>query len=63
MSGHLPKEINAFLRKLDFKVTFILVNKMLIQSFFILKGCRNKYIILVLFNVSHVAAKVISTGI
>ena len=27
MSGHIPKEINGFLKKLVFKVTFILINK------------------------------------
>ena len=27
MSGHIPKEINGFLKKMDFKVTFILINE------------------------------------
>ena len=27
MNGHIPKEINGFLKKLDFKVTFILINE------------------------------------
>ena len=27
MNGHTPKKINAFLKKLDFKVTFVLITK------------------------------------
>ena len=27
MNGHIPKEINGFFKKLDFKVTFILINE------------------------------------
>ena len=27
MSGHIPKETNVFLKKLDFKVIFILINE------------------------------------
>ena len=27
MNGHTSKEINGFLKKMDFKVTFILINE------------------------------------
>ena len=43
MNGHIPKEINGFLKKLDFKVTFILINKTLnLKRLFTFKERRNK---------------------
>ena len=59
MNGHIPKEINAFLKKLDFKVTFILINETLnLKRLFTYKDGKISYIVLLLFIVSHVAVEV-----
>ena len=43
MNGHIPKEINGFLKKLDFKVTFILINKTFnLKRLFTFKERQNK---------------------
>ena len=43
MSGHIPKEINGFLKKLDFKVTFILINETFnLKRLFTFKEHQNK---------------------
>ena len=43
MNGHIPKEINGFLKKLDFKVTFILINETFnLKRLFIFKERQNK---------------------
>ena len=60
MNGHIPKEINGFLKKLDFKVAFILINETFnLKRLFTFKERQNKlrYIVLVWFIVSHAAAK------
>ena len=58
INGHIPKEINGFLKKLDFKVTFILINKTFnLKRLFTFKEHQNKLHHLVWFIVSHAAAK------
>ena len=43
MNGHIPKEINVFLKKLDFKVTFILINETFnLKRLFTFKERQNK---------------------
>ena len=43
MNGHIPKEINGFLKKLDFKVTFILINETFnLKRLFTFKERQNK---------------------
>ena len=43
MNGHIPKEINGFWKKLDFKVTFILINEMFnLKRLFTFKERQNK---------------------
>ena len=58
MNGHIPKEINGFLKKLDFKVTFILINETFnLKRLFTFKSAKISYIILVWFIASHAAVK------
>ena len=43
MNGHIPKEIIGFLKKLDFKVTFILINETFnLKRLFTFKERQNK---------------------
>ena len=43
MNGHIPKEINTFLKNLDFKVTFILIDKTFnLKRLFTYKERQNK---------------------
>ena len=43
MNGHIPKEINGFLKKLDFKVTSILINETFnLKRLFTFKERQNK---------------------
>ena len=43
VSGHIPKEIKGFLKKLEFKVTFILINKTFnLKRLFAFKEHQNK---------------------
>ena len=43
INGHIPKEINGFLKKLYFKVTFILINEMFnLKHLFAFKEHQNK---------------------
>ena len=43
MNSHIPKEINGFLKKLDFKVTFILINETFnLKRLFTFKERQNK---------------------
>ena len=43
MNGHIAKEINGFLKKLDFKVTFILINETFnLKRLFTFKERQNK---------------------
>ena len=43
MNGHIPKEINSFLKKFDFKVTFILINETFnLTRLFTFKERQNK---------------------
>ena len=43
MNGHIPKEINGFLKKLDFKVTFNLINETFnLKRLFTFKERQNK---------------------
>ena len=43
MNDHMPKEINGFLKKLDFIVTFMLINKTFnLKRLFTFKERQNK---------------------
>ena len=43
MNGHIPNEINGFLKKLDFQVTFILINETFtLKRLFTFKERQNK---------------------
>ena len=43
MNGQIPKEINGFLKKLDFKITFLLINETFnVKRLFTFKERQNK---------------------
>ena len=58
MNGHIPQKLNVFLKKLDFKVTFILINETFnLKRIYAFKERQNKLHPAVWFIVSHAAAK------
>ena len=58
MTGRIPKEINGFLKKMEFKVTFILINETFnLKRLFTFKDAKISYIVLVWFIASHAAVK------
>ena len=58
MNGHIPKEINGFLKKLDFKVTFILINETFnLKRLFTFKERQNKLHRSSVIIASHAAVK------